>query len=112
MRVKIVPKDIKNVSVNMNKLLEELNVELKKISENIDKISEVYQGRDSDIIVKKFRDRVNRMAYIVSNYENCKIYFSNISGAYGEQIDSVKKELDKIYNDANPELMNQNINNV
>lgn len=93
----IKPNEIKRVSKLITEELEILTKQIEILLNDINKIKSLYKGYDADIIVSKYIDKVKNLKIVVTNYENYINYFNLISGIYNENINTVTKNLNQIF---------------
>lgn len=73
--------------------LEQLKIDLK---DDINRISNVYQGADSEKIQEVYLEKVGRIENIIQNLKYFSKYFTYISEDYGEILDKSKRKFDSI----------------
>lgn len=79
MRVLCDYQEMKSLGTSLEEdltILEELKT---KTLADIEKIRDYYQGEDADMIIEKYKSKVNRVNNIVYNLTNYKNYFNGIS---------------------------------
>ena len=96
MKKRIVPSEINKVSIKIKENNESLTIKIKKLREDVDKISLYYQGVDANLLISNYNQRIDKIEKYLVNYQNLKTYFSNMSSLYEDTITETKKQLDTI----------------
>ena len=99
---------IKNVSNQLIKELEKLQIECDKLNLDIEKIEEFYKGKDANLIIAKYNQRVNiikKYIEIVKEYIN---YFDWISSNYHDTYhNAIKHYQNSVVEEPVEQLFNQ-----
>lgn len=101
MKRRIDPVAIASVASYVENQKEELKSMKNKLLTDISKISNAYHGNDATNIINKYQNRVNSLDTIITNYENYALYMKKISGAYDNNLNESKKNLNNVLEDIN-----------
>lgn len=81
---KIKFKVIREVSEELKQEINELRNENNKFKTDVLKIKSYYEGKDADIIISKYAERIKYLEEYIKIIEIYNNYFEWISGAYDE----------------------------
>ena len=84
---------ISSVGDYLRTQLDEYKSLKQKILADIENIKNVYKGADAELIINKYKERINKLDSIMLNYENYAIYTQKISGKYQENLNKAKKDI-------------------
>ena len=93
MKRRIDPIAISSVGDYLKTQLDEYKNLKQKILTDIESIRNVYKGADAELIINKYKERINNLDSIMLNYENYAIYTQKISGKYQENLNKAKKDI-------------------
>ena len=93
MKRRIDPIAISSVGDYLRTQLDEYKSLKKKVLNDIESIRNVYKGADAELIINKYKERINNLDSIMLNYENYAIYTQKISGKYQENLNKAKKDI-------------------
>lgn len=93
MKRRIDPVAISSVGDYLKTQLDEYKSLKQKILTDIESIRNVYKGADAELIINKYKERINNLDSIMLNYENYAIYTQKISGKYQENLNKAKKDI-------------------
>lgn len=93
MKRRIDPIAISSVGNYLKTQLDEYNSLKQKVLNDIESIRNVYKGADAELIINKYKERINNLDIIMLNYENYAIYTQKISGKYQENLNKAKKDI-------------------
>ena len=93
--------------------LEELEEAKNILRDDINSIKTYYKGKDADIIINKYLERIKVIDVIINNYSNVEDYFTRISQAYSNCLEKAKTSMDSINsNFITSNTVNDNISNL
>lgn len=93
MKRRIDPIAISSVGDYLRTQLDEYKSLKQKVLNDIESIRNVYKGADAELIINKYKERINNLDIIMLNYENYAIYTQKISGKYQENLNKAKKDI-------------------
>lgn len=93
MKRRIDPIAISSVGDYLRTQLDEYKSLKQKVLNDIESIRNVYKGADAELIINKYKERINNLDSIMLNYENYAIYTQKISGKYQENLNKAKKDI-------------------
>ena len=93
MKRRIDPVAISSVGDYLRTQLDEYKNLKQKVLNDIESIRNVYKGADAELIINKYKERINNLDSIMLNYENYAIYTQKISGKYQENLNKAKKDI-------------------
>lgn len=93
MKRRIDPVAISSVGDYLKTQLDEYKSLKQKVLNDIESIRNVYKGADAELIINKYKERINNLDSIMLNYENYAIYTQKISGKYQENLNKAKKDI-------------------
>ena len=93
MKRRIDPIAISSVGDYLKTQLDEYKNLKQKVLNDIESIRNVYKGADAELIINKYKERINNLDSIMLNYENYAIYTQKISGKYQENLNKAKKDI-------------------
>lgn len=93
MKRRIDPVAISSVGDYLKTQLDEYKSLKQKVLNDIESIRNVYKGADAELIINKYKERINNLDIIMLNYENYAIYTQKISGKYQENLNKAKKDI-------------------
>ena len=93
MKRRIDPIAISSVGDYLKTQLDEYKSLKQKVLNDIESIRNVYKGADAELIINKYKERINNLDSIMLNYENYAIYTQKISGKYQENLNKAKKDI-------------------
>ena len=93
MKRRIDPIAISSVGDYLRTQLDEHKSLKQKVLNDIESIRNVYKGADAELIINKYKERINNLDIIMLNYENYAIYTQKISGKYQENLNKAKKDI-------------------
>ena len=93
MKRRIDPVAISSVGDYLRTQLDEYKSLKQKVLNDIESIRNVYKGADAELIINKYKERINNLDSIMLNYENYAIYTQKISGKYQENLNKAKKDI-------------------
>lgn len=93
MKRRIDPIAISSVGDYLKTQLDEYKSLKQKVLNDIESIRNVYKGSDAELIINKYKERINNLDIIMLNYENYAIYTQKISGKYQENLNKAKKDI-------------------
>lgn len=93
MKRRIDPVAISSVGDYLKTQLDEYKNLKQKVLNDIESIRNVYKGADAELIINKYKERINNLDSIMLNYENYAIYTQKISGKYQENLNKAKKDI-------------------
>ena len=93
MKRRIDPVAISSVGDYLKTQLDEYKSLKQKILTDIESIRNVYKGADAELIINKYKERINNLDSIMLNYENYAIYTQKISGKYQENLNKAKNDI-------------------
>ena len=93
MKRRIDPIAISSVGDYLKTQLDEYKSLKQKVLNDIESIRNVYKGADAELIINKYKERINNLDIIMLNYENYAIYTQKISGKYQENLNKAKKDI-------------------
>ena len=93
MKIRIDPIAISSVGDYLKTQLDEYKSLKQKVLNDIESIRNVYKGADAELIINKYKERINNLDIIMLNYENYAIYTQKISGKYQENLNKAKKDI-------------------
>ena len=94
MKIRLNTESIRQTSSSVKKQVADLSTKLEQFKGHIAEISNYYQGRDSDMLVSKYKEKVdnlnNSVVKTLNNYTN---YFDKASNIYQEIHDEGTKSM-------------------
>ena len=93
MKRRIDPVAISSVGDYLKTQLDEYKSLKQKVLNDIESIRNVYKGADAELIINKYKERINNLDSIMLNYENYAIYTQKISSKYQENLNKAKKDI-------------------
>ena len=93
MKRRIDPIAISSVGDYLKTQLDEYKSLKQKVLNDIESIRNVYKGADAELIINKYKERINNLDIIMLNYENYAIYTQKISGKYQENLNKATKDI-------------------
>ena len=94
MRRKIKYKVIGETAITLKEKVNLLKEQKTKILIDIEKIGEAYRGKDSNLIISKYKNKINELNIYIGVMEAYVSYFEWLSGNYQDSHNKATKNLD------------------
>ena len=90
----LISEKTKDLKFLTKKLLDEKD----KILLDINKINDSYKGKDADLLITKYQEKVNYLNEYIENMNKYILFFEFLTGSYKENTDRSKQMLDESTN--------------